>query len=45
MPSPADNEEIASLDEFMRGEGECFRPLGADRGTCVAIGQQRVARR
>jgi hypothetical protein len=23
MPSPADDEEIAWLDEFMRDEGEC----------------------
>ncbi len=43
---PADQEEIAPLEEFARDEGERLGPLGADRGTCVvdehevAIGQQ-----
>src|SRR6516165_6591924 len=45
---PADEEEIAPLEEFERDEGELLRPLGADSGTCVidehevATGQQRA---
>jgi hypothetical protein len=45
---PADEEEIAPLEEFERDVGERLRPLGADGATCiideheVAIGQQRT---
>ena len=46
---PADEEEVAPLEEFARDEGECLRPLGADGaagvidGHEVAIGQERTA--
>src|SRR5205807_3837037 len=45
---PADEEEIAPLEEFERDVGERLRPLGADRAPRViderevAIGQQRA---
>jgi hypothetical protein len=49
MPLPADEEEVAPLEEFARDTGERLRPLGADGaagvidGHEVAIGQERAA--